>query len=58
MIGCCNLSYVKYINEDGTPDVEALRKIANERKQQGKKMPPPKELCRCNCHIKGSTIIH
>lgn len=58
MFACCDLCYEKYINEDGTPDVEMLKKIAAERKQQRKYMPPPKKLCRCNCHIKGEAILH
>jgi hypothetical protein len=73
MMPCCDLCYVKYINEDGTIDLTAVeeeRQIRAATRPDGiaerdpDKLPmlePMGEeygLCRCDCHRKGVEVMH
>ena len=59
MMSCCQLTYEKYINADGTIDEVALTECLE------KYYPDPKEqahirahLCECECHIKDMKVLH
>lgn len=64
VMACCNHTYVKYINEDGTPDLEAIKelerqdvesikqyviKIANDPNHDFRKPTPCWKPIRCQC---------
>jgi hypothetical protein len=60
MLPCCHLTYVKYINDDGTID-EAEVKKAQEAHKCSKYYHPGDEnrrICTCRCHTKGTTVLH
>lgn len=74
MEACCSLCYEKYINADGTINEEAARAVLAKRKRSAmgltekrakrwaRTQPPdtaplPK-LCRCECHIIGTYMLH
>ena len=59
MFACCNLCYEKYLTSDKKVDEEALkesRKKFNVKSDDWNSIR--KNLCMCECHVKGSNIIH
>lgn len=63
MIPCCEYSYVKFRNRDGSLDEDIWNDIMKARFSEewpndvaeNKKPPEP---CTCGCHIKGSSVMH
>ena len=70
MMDCCMLCYSKYLNTDGTLDRNALTDVLTEagitEEVFQKNVTEPGELgnilrgniCMCDCHKKGMTVLH
>lgn len=67
MMPCCGLTYRKYLNADGTVDWDAFAEAViaglppvGSPENTAKSLADAlrRRLCRCECHVKGSNIIH
>ena len=73
MFACCPYCYVKFRNEDGSVNQDALREWAisrlSEKNANKKRSPEFSEIeklmqkcidgaCSCHCHTIGSKILH
>jgi len=68
MFACCQMCYVKYINEDGTLDVNRYNaewnSVEEEYKDKNKGKPiyrqivKPDKPCMCKCHQDGLDVFH
>lgn len=65
MMACCSLCYIKYLNPDGSLDLQALNDgiekykiLAEQRKIDDKRIVEHNGYCRCNCHRKDMKVLH
>lgn len=62
MFPCCNLTYEKYINEDGSLDKDEVWKIIMRLRSKGVGVAFiekwQRNICKCSCHKKGIDILH
>ncbi|GAG82139.1 unnamed protein product [marine sediment metagenome] len=72
MFPCCQYCYVKFRNDDGSINHEALKEWAIselKEKTQTKQAPEFSEIeklmvkcidgaCSCHCHVVGSRVLH
>lgn len=57
MMACCEFCYEKYLNEDGTIDwlvLYPLHLATPVVLKEGQE----REVCRCDCHVKGICCLH
>ncbi len=68
-MACCNYCYEQYINEDKSFDKYMIEKIEKKSKediekynkenpQRSKPLVFKPVSCRCECHVKGWTVLH
>ncbi|MFW6219941.1 MAG: hypothetical protein ACOC33_03795 [bacterium] len=58
MIACCNFYQYQYLNEDYSLNKEKYMEMIVNLGINGIYAPYPNELCKCECHIINSNIIH
>lgn len=61
-VECCYLSDARWINQDGTIDMDTYREAIEHYENQTGKMVSElvriKPLCDCQCHRKNMVILH
>ena len=68
MMSCCCLTYKKYLNTDGSVDNVALGVAIDEVREFAlnhgcdqkwiERMVVSAGSCRCDCHVKGTKVLH
>lgn len=58
MMSCCQLTYQKYISEDGVVNLTELEKILKELPPNKNREANKQNTCKCFCHREGFTVLH